>query len=265
MTGRGRVPAVALVALLAPCVPALAGPPATTALELLLGRARAQAERFLPRLSDVECVEEVHQQKLDLDGKVLQERAATYHYLLILSNAGGQLTVDESREPIAMPEDEKGPPLLVSNGFAMLFLVFHPYYSGSFEFGEPQDEVVEGRTLTRVAFQHVRDTRSPAALSLRGREFPLELAGTAWLDPATGALTRMVAGVGDSMADVGLAALRVEVVFRPAPFEDPPEPFWYPAEARVEVETQHQHWRNVHQFANYRRFSVSTIEQVATR
>jgi hypothetical protein len=31
----------------------------------------------------------------------------------------------------------------------------------------------------------------------------------------------------------------------------------------VEVETPRQHWRNTHEFSNYKRFSVTTDEQVA--
>ena len=42
-----------------------------------------------------------------------------------------------------------------------------------------------------------------------------------------------------------------------------PESFWLPAQATVEVESRHQHWRNTHEFSGYRRFAVDTKEQVA--
>ncbi len=38
------------------------------------------------------------------------------------------------------------------------------------------------RTLIPIHFEHIKGRRTPAALALRGREYPLELKGTAWLN-----------------------------------------------------------------------------------
>lgn len=246
-------------------LPGIASPLVIGDLDTIVERAREQVERFLVRLSDVECMEEVHQQKLGPNGKVRQEQVSTFHYLVILSSAGGQLTIDESRSPTE--DGELVPPdtqLLVSNGFSMLFLILHPHYAGSFELEGPVEDVWEGRRLARVAFRHIPGTRSPAALTLRGREYPLDLSGQTWIDPASGAIARIVASIGDTLADVGLTSLEIDVRFAPAPFRDPEESSWYPVEARVEVLTRKQHWRNEHLFTDYRRFSVSTDEQVFT-
>jgi hypothetical protein len=67
------------------------------------------------------------------------------------------------------------------------------------------------------------------------------------------------------MEDVGLKALRSEITYAPVTFHDPPATFWFPSQATVEVETQRQHWRNTHSFADYKRFAVSTQEQVASK
>ena len=49
------------------------------------------------------------------------------------------------------------------------------------------------------------------------------------------------------------------------PFADSKTAYWFPTQARVEVETPRQHWRNLHQFTAYKKFSVTTEEQVTTK
>ncbi|MGA8153587.1 MAG: hypothetical protein WB952_21730 [Terriglobales bacterium] len=239
---------------------------ATTDLDNLLAHTSTQVVGFLDQFSDVKCTEQVQQEKLGKDDKVELKEESTYDYLVILTNAGGELSLDESRLAVhESKRDKKNTPLLVSNGFATLFLVFHPYYAQSFKFALAGEAVDGGRHLVKVSFQHVSGTRSPAALALRGREYPLELSGVAWIDPQSGVITRIEANVADTMEDVGLKSLHAEVDFAPPPFRDMKEPYWFPVVATVEVETPRQHWRNTHRFTDYKRFSVSTDEQVASK
>jgi len=143
--------------------------------------------------------------------------------------------------------------------------VFHPYYTESFRFALAGAEVVGGRTLEKVSFVHVPGMKSPAALALRGREYPLELTGTAWIDPQTGSIAKIEAGIADTLKDVGLNALNSEIDFAPLPFSGSKDLYWFPTVARVEVETPRQHWRNLHQFTAYKKFTVSTEEQVTKK
>jgi hypothetical protein len=235
-------------------------------LNALLARTNAQVTGFLDQFSDVKCTEQVEQAKLDKDGKVELKQESTYDYLVILTSEGGELNLSESRLAVhEAKKNKKNLPLLVSNGFATLFLVFHPYYAASFDFTLAGDEVIDGQKLVKVSFKHIGGTRSPAALALRGRDYPLELSGTAWINPQNGMISRIEAGIEDSLEDVGLKELHSEVDFAPPPFHDMKEPYWFPVVATVEVETPRQHWRNTHRFTDYKRFSVTTEEQVATK
>jgi hypothetical protein len=239
---------------------------AADSLDDILSRTSARVADSIERFSETKCTEKVDQQKLSGDGKVERDLNSTYDYLVIFTNAGGELSLDESRQPIGeVKTDKKNTPLLVTNGFATLFLVFHPYYSGSFQFTALEDETVGGQRLKKIGFRYLRGTRSPAALALRGREYPLPLSGTAWIEPDTGAIARIVADLGNAMEDVGLKTLRSEVDYAPVPFRDLKEPYWFPARASVEVETSRQHWRNTHVFIDYQRFSVNTEEKVASQ
>jgi len=243
---------------------ALVMPARAETLDDLLNRTSKQVSSFLEQFSEVKCSEHVEQDKLNKDGKIELKEESTYDYLVILSNPGVELTLDESRlEVKAAKAEKKSRSMLVSNGFATLFLIFHPYYSGGFQFTELEDEMVDGRRFSKIAFRHVKGSRTPAALSLRGKEYPLELSGTALIDPQTGVITRIEAGIESTMEDVGLSALNSEVQYAPVNFRGSKESFWFPSEARVEVQTPRQHWRNVHRFSDYKQFSVSTEEQVA--
>jgi len=222
---------------------------------------------YLDKFSDVRCTERVLQEKFrNGKDKIDLKEESTYDYLVMLSNTGGELNLSESRLPVHQAKaDKKNRSMLVSNGFATLFLVFHPLYANSFEFNTIGEEVVDGRRLTKVAFRHIRGTRTPAALAVRGREYPLELYGTAWIDRDTSAIARISAGIDNTMVDVGLNTLQTDVEFAPVSFHDPEKTYWFPSRAIVEVETPRQHWRNTHEFTNYKRFTVSTEEQVANK
>lgn len=237
----------------------------TQKLNDLLSRTSQQTAAFLDQFSDVKCTEQVRQEKLGKDDKIELKEDSSYDYLVILSDSGGELSLAESRIPMKEAKrDRRNTSMLLSNGFATLFLVFHPYYSADFTFSLDGEELVDGRLLDKVSFKHISGMKSPAALALRGREYPLELSGTAWIDATTGSIARIEAGIADTLQDVGLKSLDTEIDFAPLKFGDSKE-FWFPTQARVEVETPKQHWRNLHQFTAYKKFSVSTEEKVAQK
>jgi hypothetical protein len=232
----------------------------------LLTRVGNQVSDYLEQFGEVKCSEKVKQEKLNHNGKVELQRDSSFDYLVILTNSGGEVSLDESRIAVGEAKaDKKNRPLLVTNGFSTLFLIFHPYYQESFQFTPGEVEVVNGRNLQKIAFQHVRGTRSPAALSVRGREFPLEISGTAWIDPQSGTISKIAVTVGNTMEDVGLKTLNSEILYTPITFRDVKIAYWFPSQATVEVETPRQHWRNTHTFTDYKKFNVSTEEQVASK
>ena len=230
-------------------------------VEELLRRASTQVSSYLERISEVSCNERVLQEKLGDSGKTVEKEGSAFNYLILLSSANGEMSLVESRlAEQDKPAKKLQRPLLVSNGFSTLFLVFHPYYSAGFNFTDAGEETVNGRTLAKIHFQHVPGTRTPAALAVGGREFPLDLSGTAWIDTESGTITRIAAAIDTGMEDVGLRTMRSDVEYTPVTFHNPPDTYWLPSQATIEVETRHQHWRNTHVFTDYKRFSVNTKE-----
>jgi hypothetical protein len=236
----------------------------TASLQPLLDLASNNVSAFLDTISEVNCTERVTQEKIGENGKTVEKRESAYDYLVLLSNTGGELNLVESRVAADSNKNanEKAP-LLVSNGFAMLLLVFHPYYSGGFQFSFANEESNSTGDVTQVDFRHIPGMRSPAALALRGREYPLDISGTAWIDTRTGVIDKISAQIGMEMEDIGLWSMHCEIEYAPVSFQTVPGTYWLPAHATVEVESRHQHWRNTHVFSAYKRFSVNTKEQVS--
>ena len=236
-------------------------------LDKVLDRTSQRVSEFLDMFSNVKCTELVTQEKFKPNGKIEITEQSTFDYLVILPNAGGELSLVESRLPVkqAKADPRKDISMLLSNGFATLFLVFHPYYSNGFEFTDAGSELIEGHNARKIRFQHIPNTRSVAALALRGREYALELSGTAWVDPETGNILRIEAGIGSTLEDIGMKTLQSSVRFSAVPFSKDQPVYWFPTEAWVEVETPKQHWRNTHRFNGYKQFSVSTEEHVAQK
>jgi hypothetical protein len=227
--------------------------------------ASRQVAAFLDQMSDVKCSEHVTQLKLDKKGHTAYQENSSFDYLVLLQGSGDDLLLNESRlaDAHSQQRNKKNVPLLITNGFSMLMLIFHPYYRNSFEFTAMPDEIVAGHRTAQIRFIHIPGTRTPAALAVRGREFPLELTGTAWIEPETGQVVMLKIGLAKDMSDVGLKSLTAEIDYDSIQLPGWTQSYRFPSVATVEVETLRQRWRNVHHFSNYKRFLVDTSVSVA--
>ncbi len=180
-------------AALALICPALAANAQEPSLKPVLDKTGQRVAAFLDKMSDVKCTEHVLQQKLSNSGHVEYAENTTYDYLLMLQVSKDDLQLNESRlaeKGKEQPKKKKNLSLLLTNGFSTLFLVFHPYYQDSYRFSSEGLEQAGNEHLLRVHFTHIPGTRTVAALAVRGREYPLDLEGTAWIDPQTGLISQ---------------------------------------------------------------------------
>jgi hypothetical protein len=227
--------------------------PTSTAID----QAQRQITAYLDKLADLHCTESVTQQKLAGNGHVEATERASYDYLIMMSGSGEQFQLNESRvEPAATRDKHPQLPMLITNGAATVLLVFHPYYRNSFTFEAGNEETVNGRPAIPVHFAHISGRRTPVALALRGRDYPLELQGTAWLDSQSGEVVKVEASLLHDMSDVGLSSLNIHVEYKSGNPNKEVGTLTLPALAVVDVTTPRQHWRNTHVFDNYRGFST---------
>jgi hypothetical protein len=228
----------------------------------LVDLAQKQVVDYVGKLADLHCIEDVVQQKLRPNGNVEVSRHGEFDYFLYMQGNSYDFQLSESRLEVGTSKPARAP-MLLSNGFSTLLLVFHPYYRSAFEFSAGAQQTIDGRSVVPVHFSHIAGARSPAALALRGREFPLELEGTAFLDASSGQVVRMDAGLEHEMSDVGLRSLKIQVDYTPSPKST--DNFMVPAKAVVDLETPKQHWKNVHTFHNYKLFSTDATQDTAVK
>jgi hypothetical protein len=225
--------------------------PASSPVEL----AQRQVTAYVAKLADLHCNESVNQEKLAANGHVEASERAKYDYLIMMDGNGDDFQLNESRIESSASK-HKPLPMLVTNGFSTALLVFHPYYRDGFRFDAGAEELVDGSPAVPVHFSHIRGRPTPAALALRGREYPLELEGTAWIDKKSGEVVRMDASLMNDMSDIGLRSLSIHVEYKKAALGKNSPDMTLPALAIVDVTTPRQHWRNTHVFDGYKSFSA---------
>ncbi len=235
---------------------------ADPSLQQLLSRVGRTMEGVWRQMSSVTCKELLTEEKLGEKGKVERRQTSTFDYLLLIDFKDNLVNVDESRLPIKVAKESKTRPMLTTSGFATLLLIFHPLYQNCYHFELAGDEAINGRTLTRVRFQHVEGTRSTTALMLGGSIHPLDLQGTAWIDPETGAIPKVAVELKSPMDKFNVKAFYSVVTYQPQKFDFTSDVLWLPSSASVDLETARQHWRNLERFTGYKEFSVTSEKNV---
>ncbi len=228
----------------------------------VLARARQKVQEYFERFSDLTCKESVTQLVLNGSGRTIYRENAAYDYQLQTIRENGSWKFKGTRETRSPAFRDPARTLLVTTGFASLLLVAHPMYEASYRFEPAAAETIGGKSYLRIRFQPIPGASSPAALRLRGRNYPLPLSGTLWIDPQSGAIVKIEATVGSSLSDIGLSGMHSEVHFALHQFNEKHESVWVPESAIIDVETPRQHWRNIHHFTDYKRFEVNIHEEI---
>ena len=151
------------------------------------------------------------------------------------------------------PDKNELRPLLNTDGFSTLAMVFHPYYQSSFRFKKFDDEAIDGQILARIGFEHIPGNPTPILYQMIDADKPMEISGIAWIDP-DGKIHRIERNVGSSMSDMGLKAVRAQLEYGLVILRDETVPRWLPVSATIDLETPRQHWRNVHRFVDYKKY-----------
>jgi hypothetical protein len=237
-------------------------PSSDTAVDEILARTRNLVRSFLGKFRSVTCVESVAQEKINKRGGLEYAEKSTFDYLILLGMDAHGLSVEESRLKQKGKSKRKDIPLLTSSGLPTLLLAFHPLYRDDFAYRVDGEETLGANRLVKIRFEHIPGTKSTTALRLRGKDYPLDLQGIAWIDPAAGTVYKIKAGISAPADDLNLKILEMEVSYEPHQFSPGEDIYWLPSKATVSIQTERQHWRNVHRYSGYKRFMVSSENKV---
>lgn len=230
--------------------------PALSEMEIFQ-KARSLVDKFFEQSTNVVCTENVSQTVMAKNGKVDYREDSVFDYQLQANTNGGSLKLSETRDTRKVAFRDSARTLLITNGFTAMLLIMHPSYESNYTFTPTGRESMDGVSYARINFKAVPGAASPAALQLRGHNYPLPLSGTIWIEPQSGAVAKLVASLDSSLSDLGLQGIRSEIHYSLVRFHDPDESYWMPASAIIDVETPRQHWRNIHRFSGYKRFRAT--------
>ena len=236
--------------------------PANNNLDDILVKARKSVALFWQQFESVNCIENMTQEKIGKKGNSEYQRKSPFDYLVFLNKPEEEPSVEESRVQQGKISKPKNIPLMLTDGLPTLLLVFHPYYEEDFLYQLDGEEMVDGHKLVRIGFSHVHGKQSTTVLRLKDKAYPLSLQGIAWIDPQMGAIQRIAAGLTSPMKEINLKSLQMDVTYFPQQFSSEEKAYWLPLNATVNIESELQHWRNTHQFSQYRKFSVKSEEFV---
>jgi len=223
----------------------------------VLMRARKSVEKFFEQSSNVVCTENVTQAVVGKNGKANYREESVFDYQMQANTNSGSLKLVETRDTRKAAFRDSARTLLITNGFTGMLLIIHPLYETSYTFAPAGEESADGATFVKINFKAVPGAASPAALQLRGQNYPIPLSGTIWIEPQSGAVAKLVASMDSGLSDLGLQGLRSEIHYSTVHFHDPDESYWMPVSAVIDVETPRQHWRNLHRFTGYKRFRAT--------
>jgi hypothetical protein len=222
-----------------------------------LMRARNTVEKYFEQAANVVCTENVTQAVIGKNGKADYREESVFDYQLQANSNSGSLKLVESRDTRKAAFRDSARSLLITNGFTSMLLIIHPTYESSYTFEPAGEESIDGATFAKINFKAIPGASSPAALQLRGQNYPIPLSGTIWIDQQTGSVAKLIASMDSGLSDLGLQGMRSEIHYATVHFHDPEESYWMPVSAVIDVETARQHWRNVHRFAGYKRFRAT--------
>jgi hypothetical protein len=241
-------------------IPGCSQESAASSLDALLARTGQRVELFWQQIGSYTCTESVTREKIGKKDRIEFKTVSVFDYLALAKPMDDALVAEELRLP--QKKERVKPshtPLLSTNGFPTLLLIFHPKYQHNFRY-RAETENIKGDQLVPVRFEHISGTSSTCALALRDRIYTLDLKGIAWIDAATGVIHKIAAGLTSPMADINIQAFDIEVEYQPRTFPSDPIAKWLPSIVEIDVRTKLQHWRNTHLFSQYKIFSVQSTE-----
>ena len=171
----------------------------------LLSRTRKRVQEYFEQFSNLTCKESVTQLVLNGSGHTLYRENSAYNYQFETSDKNGSWKFLETRSSRNTAFRDPARTLLVTSGFASLLLVAHPMYEASYTFEADGSEAISGISYQRLKFTPIAGASSPATLRLRGKNYPLPLSGTLWIDPQSGGIVKLEARVDAGLSDIGLA------------------------------------------------------------
>jgi hypothetical protein len=186
-----------------------------------------------------------------------------FRYLLVARLVEGARVMNEYRT------DAKGSPIdygrlkhvpMLTYGFASAALQhFHPQNRMASRFRYFGRGMLKGQQTKVVGFAQVPEEYPPVTTFGHGtRTARLLVQGLAWIDAATHQILRIQTFLLAPRPDVGLEGQTTRIEYSAVQLPETFTPFWLPTKVIVDVWRFHRHFRNIHQYSDFKLFRVES-------
>jgi len=214
-------------------------------------------------VQDVErfaAVENLFHERLDNYGIPIREERRRYDYVATVSETPTGLMVDEFRSNEFAHGDY--PDHIVTRGFAVLALVFHPHRQDQFEMTCEGLGDWRGQATWLVRFRQRSDRPNDMhTYNISGRTYSIGLKGRAWISADKFQIVRIEAEITDPVPEIKLLSEHQIVEYGPVPFPKKNTILWLPKTAEIYFDFRKRHYHRRHSFDHYMLYSVDTEER----
>ena len=238
------------------------------ALPSILQKVGANVAEFFEYFPNTASVEEVRQDVLSSDGRVMKRTRGKYNYLM-LSGKGGSIALEEFRSD---PRGNEAAPRGPEGGFMLTtrclwhLIHFYPKYQEDSDFrylglsSNPKAYVIAFAQKPEAAREVARiGVWDP---DLADQKILMLIQGIVWVDPDTYQIIRAHTELLAPRIDIGLTRNTTEIECAEEKFEGVSRSFWLPREALVTSVFRNYTYKNRHRYSDYRLFTVETQDKI---
>jgi hypothetical protein len=202
----------------------------------LLTKVGRKEQDLLTQMPNLTAREEVVQAFRTGRSKV--NRKQEFNYLILLHEAENAVTLTEYRTDLQnrrIGEFGRDPRAPAAQGFALIWMYFHPTRRSESQFRYLGEQKVDGHKTFAVAFAQTPGlVQFPAQVYWRAKEFPLLYQGVAWIDDSDFRIVRLRTDLLAPQPDAHVLELTTEVEFADVRISHRASSLWLPRKALVE-------------------------------
>jgi hypothetical protein len=234
----------------------------------ILQKVGENVRAFFQYFPNTASVEDVRQDVLRPDGRVVDRARGKYNYLMLVGTGHG-IGLEEFRsDPRGNEAGLRGP----ARGFmltsrCMWHLVhFHPVNLSGSRFRYLGMSTSPPAHVIAFA-QKPEDAKEAAQIGvwdpdMAGRKLLMLIQGIVWVDPGNFQVLRMRTDLLAPRYDIGLSKDTTEIDFTEIQFPGVTQSFWLPREVVVTTVFRNHSFINRHRYSDYRLFTVESRDKI---
>ena len=231
-------------------------------LEPILKAVGQNVWEFHRNFPNTSSLEQIHQQKLNGNGRIVESQDQKFHYLCLAPSQDSEPAFTEYRANLNGEARQPGGFMLTS-GFTSISLIFHPAYQSETVFRFLGRQKVNGRDTYVLAFaQHPTRAHFYGSFKAGDIETTTFSQGLAWIDSQNYQIIRLRTDLLQPLPEVQLTKKTAELNFNEVHFKGLTQGFWLPREVAVTVEWRGRVLRNHHEYSDFKLFNVESKDKV---